>query len=438
MALRKGFFAAAVSSVALFLPSTAWAAYDQALILEGPGGAAIETAQLTFVTDTGASVPVTYYDEDDEDFDGVFVIEFPGDQAESGTLTYPALGGASRTARIAAAPDGHAVTVNVGTGAVTSAPSPFLDFRLNFPKYFSTPYAQGDVSWTQLDLPETTFGVGDIGGSEYTLLGTETRFNYATYGGTVGFPLGKLMLSGSYFTGKSDGATSATLAAGGDTRGIVFIGDSSEFGTGLGLGTVELGVDSYTNFDFDYGKIRLALPLPIKSGKGVFQPNLSLSYGEYDLSHYAEYTVPAYSGDVWSGVEEHYQLDRWGVGLGMTYYHPLCEKFFIGLGGDLTVNFNDRQFDAFQDIEVFANSDTVSISDNRNDTSLGLLGEVSGTYLITPKIGLTAFGRISYDDDFGRIFNPLSGNDILAGDTARIENADVTTYSLGGRLDFRF
>jgi hypothetical protein len=110
----------------------------------------------------------------------------------------------------------------------------------------------------------------------------------------------------------------------------------------------------------------------------------------------------------------------------------------MGLGGDLIVNFNDRQFDAVQDVQVFADSDTVSISDNRNDTSIGLLGELSATYLLSPKVGLSAYGRISYDDDFGQIFNPLSGNDILAGETARIENADTTTYSVGARLAFKF
>lgn len=436
MALQRGLFAAAISGTALILPSAAWAAYDQTLILDGPGGAAIETTQLSFVTDSGASVPVTYFDEDDEEFDGVFVIEFSGDRAEAGTLTYPGPDGRPRTALIPAAAGGQAVTVNVGTGQVGTGPTPFSPI-LRVPIDLLRPFIEGDASWTRTNLPETTFGVGDIGASEYPLLGTETRFDYATYGGSFGAPIGKFLLTGSYFTGSSDGSTSTTVPSGGTARGWVFIGESSEFGTGVGLGTLELGIDSFTDYDFDYGKIRLGLPLPIESGNDVFLPSITLSYGEYNLSQFASYTVPTLN-DVHSDVEEYYQLDRWGIGLGMTYYHPFCERFYIGLGGDLTVNFNDRTFDAWQDVQVFANSDTISVHDSWNDTSIGLAGELSGTYLITPEIGLSAFGRISYDDDFGQIVNPLSGNDVLAGDEAGVVKADVTSYNVGVRLAFKF
>ena len=423
----------------MVVPGTAYAAVDQTLILDGPGGESIGESQLSFTTDSGQSVPVVYYDEDEEDFDGVFIIAFSGDEAESGTLTYPGPDGEPRTVAVPAGGPGSAIRVNIGTGAVSVGPRPFIDSPIRLNPAFSTPTIYGEVGGTTMDIPQAQFGVVDIGGSERFLSFSPEKFDFATYGGSFSIPLGGFTIGGGYYTGAGENTSAGSLSPGGETGGFVLIGESSEFGTGVNLGTLGVDISTLSRVDFSQGHFKFGVPIPCKDGGGLFLPYGKVSYGETTIEHWTDISTPAYSpNEVGSSLYERLENERLGLGLGAYYLHPLAEDLFVGIGGEGTVNFNNYNLYAMQTVNVFAASDTVIIEQEDDDTSLALSAELSLTYSLTDNLHLNGFGRINYDEGFGQILNPLSGDDVLAGDTASIGTDDVTSYTFGGRIVLSF
>jgi hypothetical protein len=437
MSLHPKFFAGLLASAMLVAPTAVYAAYDQTLFLDGPGGDAIESSQLSFTTDSGVQVPVEYSDEyDEDDDDGAFVIVFPGNASESGTLTYPGRDGRPATVRIPAAQPGQAVTVNVETGRVSTGPKPMM-YRPQVGSPFNSPLIYGGGGATNTEVPQASYGVTDLGGSESFLVSTKAKLDYGTYGGGFSIPLGGLSIGGGYIHGSGSGQSSGSVEPGGETSGFVFIGESSEFGTGVALGTAGLDVDTQTRLEWDSGYLKIGLPLVFEGGD-TFIPRLKIGYTDREVVQWAGFSTPTYPGEVTSDVVEQLDLNRWTLGLGGDYYVPVAERLYFGLGGDVRLHFDDFKLSATQSINVFGTTDTVSVSESQDGTHFGVGGEISATYMFTEKVGINLFGRIDYDENFGQIVNPRTGDDVLAGDTARIGDEDSTSYTFGARLGITF
>lgn len=388
-----------------------------------------------------------YYD-DDEDFDGIFVIEFEGDQGEAGTLTYPGPDGKPRSVAIPAAGAGEAISVNIGTGSVTTGPQSAIGmpFRIGVPSALRNPTLMGGVNYTALDVPKAGYGVSHIGssgggsgsGGERFIDRIGGRIDWVGYGGDALFPAGKFTIGLGYHGGSGSRRDSGQLADGGETRGIVFIGDSPVFGTGINLGTLGLDIEGRTDLDQHgfYGKF--GMPIAKGDGKSSIMPYIKLSYTQTDIRQMVNYSLPAYLEGFSSTVEHDLENNRFSVGLGGYYNRFVSEKFAIGLNLEGTVHFNDRKLTSWQMVDLFGTTDTVNVQDDDKDTSFGALAELSGTYYVTPSLGLNLYARYRYDDDIGRIDNPLSGNDILAGETSRIGSGNTDEISVGARMILTF
>jgi hypothetical protein len=381
-----------------------------------------------------------------EDFRGKyrsksFVIKFKGSSSEAGSLTYPGPDGQPRTVAIPVT-GGGPISLDVGTGTVTTsaAPSPRGSLGSGVPAGLRSPTLMGGLNYTTLTVPRAGYGVSDIGNSngESFIDRIGGKVNYVGYGGDALFPVGQFIVGLGFHGGSGTSRDSGQLAAGGEPGGIVFIDDSQEFGTGLNFGSNGVDLDGWTNISQHgfYGKF--GLPIPCDNGKSSIMPYVKLSYTQIDVRQRVSYSTPAFPGQIGSTVEHDLENNRLSVGLGGYYNHFLSEKFAIGVNLEGSVHFNDRKLTSMQEIDLFGTLDTVNVRDDDKDTSFGALAELSGTYYVTPNFGFNLYARYRYDDDLGRVENPLSGNDILAGESARIGSGSTDEFSVGARVIFTF
>jgi hypothetical protein len=436
MSLDRKFIAAMLAAGALLAPTAAYAAVDTSLVFEGPSGGAIEADQLSFKTDSGQSVPV----EKDKKTGG-YVIRFWGDQAEAGTLTYTPAEGPPRSMAVDATPAGREIVVDTATWTVTTRTPPSSGLPSSStgqPRYSFRPTIYGRIELLTTGIPQSYWGVGDIGGDEHPLVASQDRFSDKAYGGQVLVPIGNFLVGGGYMEGYGCGDSYGGLAPDGQTGGFAFIRESSELGTGVNVGTLGIDIKTRTDFSWRAGNVKLGLPMPLESGADRIVPYVRVTYTEFDMKQTARFSTPAYPDDVKSKVKEKLDLTRWGVGLGAHYTHPLSSKFYLGLDGEATLNFNSWKFDATQYIKVFDSSDSLSVQEDKNGVSVGLAGKLSLTYMLTGRLGINAYGRFSYDENLGRAVNPVSGSEVENGATAGIGSGGSLSTAFGGGLKYSF
>ena len=362
---------------------------------------------------------------------------FPGNRAEAGNLSYPGPGGRKMTVRIPVATPGETLRVDFATGEILSLPgtSPIRSASPSGHVLFGGPTLMGGLEYTTFNQPRSGYGVSGIGNPDGEAFIHELggRINYATYGGDVLFPVGKFVFGMGYHQGSGSNREAGQHAAGGSPGGIVFIGESNDFGTGLNFGTLGVDIDGWTNVRQRGGYGKIGLPIPCDDGDSSAFPYVKVAYSEVDVRQSVNYSTPAFPTQIRSDVFQDLRMNRFSLGLGGFYNHFLSESFALTVNLEADLHFNSRKLDSNQFIDLFGNTDTVHVQDSDNKTSFGFLAELGATYYVTPNFGFNLFGRYRHDQ-FIRADNPLSGNDILAGETTRIGNGNIDEFTVGMRL----
>ncbi len=235
MTFERKLLAAMLTTVAMAAPTAAWAAYDQSVQLTGIGADAIQSSQLSFTSSSGQTVPV----KKDDDDDGFFIIGFGGNSGESGTLTYPGPDGQPRSVFIPAARPGEIVSVDIGSGAVSTGPRAPNNLTnpvtSRLPPFLRGPSVTLDGGFRTFKVPRAGVGVTNIGdpsGEEF-IQHIGGRIDFFSYGADVLIPTGPVVIGFGYHGGSGNNRERGQVEVGGVDTGVVFNGESGEFGTDI-------------------------------------------------------------------------------------------------------------------------------------------------------------------------------------------------------------
>lgn len=432
----------AVSASMLAFATPAFAAYDQTISISGTGGKAIPVGSLSFTTEFGDEIPVVVSEDEDDD-ESIFVIAFPGDYSQAGTLVYTPQGG-GEPVRIAvpAARRGDIIDIDLASGTATARPKPLAEA---IPVPWGANRSPGiyiDGSFTFREIPATGYGTTGIGTNEEFILESEDYFEQGAYGGGLFFPLGKgfIALGGLYSEGDSSGA--ASVAAGGAETGFVGIANSDEFGTGVNLGTNGIDLTGTTDFDESLFYAKYALPIPIGADENsTVIPYVALQYRDFSSTQWVQATTPAFPAmEVFSDWSTELDWERFGINFSAIYDIRAAEGVHFGFGGGITGYFDNTELRARQTIGVFGNTDTIAVDEDDDRFSIGLNGDIY--MLFAPKgwggLGFGPYARFEWDEAQPYFRTQVSGNDILDGNNAGIDYMETTRFQLGIRAGLSF
>lgn len=433
---RTSAFACAIFAVVVLTAAPAWAVYDQKIVLVGAGAEGMSADKVSFTTATGQSVPVRAQADDDDDR-STFMLGFPGNAAEGGRLTV-----GDQTYTVPAADFGETLYVDLETGRVGTR-SPGRDYG------WTGISLRAGAAYGEVEAPEVGIGLVGFGSNERFALQTEDRIPIATTGASLGFDPGfwgvRLSLSG-YFGWGDDDASAQVSPDGG--AGVVYGQDVGT--TGLLLGNVDLDVAVDTEVDTHGIKLKGFWPDCGCEWDGWnYVPFTYVAYRGIDQEHRLNVTSQAFANQF--SQERHQDVDEkfFEFGVGGMFSRPLSDR--------LRFNFAASAGGAYRDAELESqennfcsiggcnanNNQNIDIKDEDDGFTYTLGAGVNLEWMLAPNadgggLGLDIGTRVNFIGDVAQVHNPVSGNDVLNGETTRLDDDGSLSYAGGVYLAYSF
>jgi hypothetical protein len=434
---HSAFFAALLATAA----TPAWAVYNQTLVLTGTDAQAVPATSISFTAASGQTVQVQ--DNDDSD-DGIFVLVFPGDSGEGGTLTITRSDGSKTNIMVPPAQPGEHIRVNLDNGTARRAPDSLLaPAPTTVASEPAMPSAYLIGTYDSIKVPQVGAGTL-IGADSEEFIGlSKKRLTGWSGTGILTFPEtfgGNVSIGFSY--GEADGNSSGSVAAGAANVGIVYHDFSPNESTGVAVGAA--GMDVSTRSELDHMLMFAKFELPGGNNGGDVSPYGKLFYGNYKQRHSSFVETPTYGSAITSESNQRVKEDLFGLELGLRFDTD-NNGVRIGLGGGIMGYYRDAKLRSSQhnicslcpspDQQDF----TINIEDSDDGFGFGasLMGNVGLGLADGIEVGL--LGALRYMDKIGRVWNPMSGNDLfLDNNPTHLESGSSTSWHVGGYLRFDF
>ncbi|WP_321327467.1 hypothetical protein [uncultured Parasphingorhabdus sp.] len=299
-----------------------------------------------------------------------------------------------------------------------------------------------------LDLGNRNSGIG----FQRTGAGTETFADPATTKfDSAGFSLGinyklddKFSLYGSYGYSEGDARTEFSIAAGGPVDVGFVYGETSPSGsTGLAIGNRGIAGFNQSDFSLHEFKVGLVTPIANKDGFSAFASafaNVLLFNMDFDSK--AESTV--FGSVLEQSRDQGVSSTYLGIGGGLGIRQE------IGPGVALTGSAAGGIY--YRDSDLYAmewNSCALcppadqdfTLSFDESDSGTAFAGSLSAAleFDITRDLKFSIGADASYLSDIGKIINPSSGDQVLQGETTRLETGSAWRWraKAGFKLDLR-
>ncbi len=420
----------------------AWAVYNQQMILTGGGATSIPGNRISFTTSSGETIPVT---DDGDDDDGIFMLVFPGQGAQSGTLVITNPDGTTTSIMVPAGRPGQDISINVPGRTAILVPSggkPMIsrDGYDDAPKT----YIRIGGGFASLDVP----GVGAgtlIGADGESFVGeSDSRLSGLSGSATIGFNtdlFSGMNIEMTFGYGEADGETSGSVASGTDNVGIVYHDFSPSDSTGVFIGAS--GLDVTNQVDVEYKKFRLQGGWNMPQGNGAsIQPYISLEYMKIDQDHWSLVTTPSFA-DITADSTQEVDQKNWSLGVGAMYTKQLESGLTFGFGGGVNAIYRDANLWS-QQVNVCGvcgagNNFTAEINDDESDITFGGNLKANVGFQISDGVAIGLYGQYVYLDKVAKVFNPSTGDDLFVDNNpTHLESASSSNWLGGAFLSIGF
>ncbi|ASK89923.1 hypothetical protein [Sphingorhabdus sp. SMR4y] len=298
-----------------------------------------------------------------------------------------------------------------------------------------------------LDLGDRDSGIG----FQRTAAGTETFADPATTKfDSVGFSLGvnyklddTVGLYGSYGYSEGDARTEFAIAAGGPVDVGFVYGETSPSGsTGLAIGNRGLTGFNLSEVSLHEFKLGLATPIADRDGfSAVAMAFANVLLFDMDFESQAQSTV--FGSVLEQSRDQSVSSTYLGIG------GALGVRQDIGPGVALTgsaaggIYYRDSDLTSMEWNSCAlcpAADQDFTISIDESDSGAAFAGQLSAAleFDVTAKIKFAIGADASYLSDTGKIINPSSGDQVLQGETTRLETTDAWRWRATAGLKLRF
>lgn len=432
------------TAMGLILAATpAWAVYNQTMVLTGTNAQAVPASSISFTTAGGETVTVA---DNDDDNDGVFILVFPGSNAEAGTLNVLRGDGSQASIAVPAAGPGEKIQVNLDTGTAT----PVRDQPMSEPRTTSTdtapdtPTATAIGSYDSFEVPRVGAGTRITGGGESFVALSKKHLSGWSGMGVLGLPNvmgGKLDFGVMY--GEADGNSSGTVADDTDSVGIVYHDFSPNNSTGINLGANGLNVSTRAEVDHTSFFARYSLPGG-NNGYG-FTPFGKLFYSSIDQLHASSISSPVFGNSISTTARQKVSENLWGLELGLRLDSD-SNGVRTGFGAGVIGYYRDAKLRSSQHnictlvaCPLPQQNFTIDIDDSDDDFSFGFDVNANIGVGIGGGAEIGLIGSLIYFDKLAKVWNPASGNDLfLDNNPTHLETGSSTVWRAGGYLKVGF